>query len=304
MIEYSPTFKNPKQPSGLSKLIFLAILILGGMLLSSGLSFLIWNLAEIDINDVLKGKELSRNERIHFRIGLMVNHAGTFLIPALLYCVLVLKGRSELLLQLKNKPVPSEVMIWGLIILFSYPIIAALAHWNLSLPLPDWMKTSQSDSLALVEQTLTMEGLTELSLSIILVGLLAALGEELIFRGILQRTFEFVWNNAHLAIIVAAICFGAFHMQFERIFPLSFLGIILGYSYYYTRSLLVPVILHFLNNSIQVISIYILAQRGTMPEIDHIPEISYSLLLISLVITTTLIFTAVRLSAQKNESRP
>jgi membrane protease YdiL (CAAX protease family) len=98
------------------------------------------------------------------------------------------------------------------------------------------------------------------------IALWAGLGEELYFRGYVQGTLR-KRHSARYAIVVAAALFGARHyMQMVLLLPkypifaasawvvMAFaLGIFLGFLYERTRSLWLPVIIHYLFNLIAVI---------------------------------------------------
>ena len=285
-------------------LLSLLICVLAGMLLSNLVSGLIWNLAGLDLANILEGEQLAAGERNVFRIGLLISHLGTFLIPGIIFCLYFLKEPRISFLQLNHPVKKNQVILWGLTILFSYPMIAQLAEWNTAIPLPDWMTASQSDAMALLEQTLKMESVSEFLISLFLVGVAAAIGEELIFRGIIQKILIRHWSNPHLAIIVASLIFGGFHMQFERLIPLSVLGLILGYSYYFSKSLWIPIILHFLNNSFQILSIYAVSRNGEMPDIGNVPDLPIALVLVSLISTIAFALWASGISQRSYESRP
>ena len=79
--------------------------------------------------------------------------------------------------------------------------------------------------------------------------LLPALGEEFIFRGILQRLLKDWLKNIHVAIFITGFLFGAMHMQFYGLLPRMILGVIFGYLFYWSGSIWVPVFAHFINNS-------------------------------------------------------
>ena len=285
----------------IGSLFSLLAIIIVCMILVSLISAGFWKICGLDFNEVLEGQTLNSQERLLLRLGLMINHAGTFLIPAILYCFIFLRGRVKVFLRLDSFPQFSNVFLWGLTILFSYPCIAQLTEWNMSIPLPEWMSTSQSQALALLEQTLKMESPIELGLSVLLVGVLAALGEELIFRGIVQEQLHRIFANPHKAIIISSLIFGSFHLQFERLLPLSLLGLILGYSYYYSKSLMVPIILHFLNNSFQIFGIYIVSNSGEMPAIDEVPDLPWSIVVVSAILTSFTAFKAVKNARLNNE---
>jgi hypothetical protein len=89
--------------------------------------------------------------------------------------------------------------------------------------------------------------------NLLVMALVAALSEELFFRGLLQRMFIQNRMNAHVAIMLTAILFSAFHLQFFGFVPRLFLGIILGYLYHITQNLWVPIAAHFCNNAIAVL---------------------------------------------------
>lgn len=286
------------------KLLLLVLIILGGLIISNLLSLGLWFAGGLDINTMLEGSDLSYGKRQLLRIGLMINHIGMFLLPGIIYCVVIMK--TDIFQKLKLQRISGflEVLMWAGVIFLSYPLLMKITEWNASLPLPEWMVSSQESNFALLEQTLNMAHISELLTSLILVGALAAVGEELIFRGIIQNQLSKAWKSPHIAIIVSSLIFGGFHMQFERLLPLSFLGLILGYSYYYTRSLWTPIILHFINNSLQVLAYYVAVKQGELPEIDNIPSVSLSIVLASLLLTAGLAYLAIRTSQSEYEQRP
>jgi len=284
-------------------LAILVLLILAGLIFSNLLSLSIWFVGGLDINTFLEGEDLPYGKRQLLRLGLMINHMGMFLLPGILYCLYVIKDNIYDRLRLDQLGKLSHVGLWGAIMLLSYPVLMKITEWNSAFPLPEWMRSSQESNFALLEQTLNMTHISELVTSLLLVGALAAIGEELIFRGIIQRQLEQLWSNPHLAILVSSLIFGGFHMQFERILPLSFLGLILGYSYYYTQSLWTPIILHFANNGLQVIAYYIAIKHGDIPEIDNIPSLPLSIVLASLLLTAVIAYIAIRAAQPTYESR-
>ena len=87
-------------------------------------------------------------------------------------------------------------------------------------------------------------------------GFMAALSEEIFFRGLLQQLFIKNKVNVHVAIILTAILFSAFHLQFFGFIPRMFLGIVLGYLYYITQNLWVSIIAHFCNNAFAVLAMH------------------------------------------------
>jgi len=90
--------------------------------------------------------------------------------------------------------------------------------------------------------------------------------------------------SIHMSIVLSALIFSTFHMQFLGFFPRFFLGIVLGYVFYWSGSLWASILLHFLNNALAVTT-YFLVARGivdanpdTMGTIDNIPMLMVNFL--------------------------
>jgi len=93
-------------------------------------------------------------------------------------------------------------------------------------------------------------------LGLLIMGLLPAICEETLFRGGLQNFLTRWTQRPWLAILVVSILFSAVHFSFYGFFPRMFLGIVLGYIYYYTGSLWLSILAHFFNNAIAVSQVY------------------------------------------------
>jgi len=106
-----------------------------------------------------------------------------------------------------------------------------------------------------------MDSFGSFLLNMLMVAVIPAVGEELLFRGVIQKLLQKLVNNAHLAIIITAILFSAMHFQFYGFLPRWIMGIILGYLFYWSGNIWYPIIAHFLNNGFQVLMVYL----GNMP---------------------------------------
>ena len=93
-------------------------------------------------------------------------------------------------------------------------------------------------------------------LSIIVVGVIPAVCEEFFFRagvfGYLEQKTGSFWHSA----ILSSIFFAGVHFQFTQFLPIFILGMMLAAAYHYTRSIWVPIALHMINNTVQIIIIY------------------------------------------------
>lgn len=173
------------------------------------------------------------------------------------------------------------------------PLISLAAYLNLQLDLPAWMVKSEADSNAMLSGVLSFEAVPELLLALLTVAVVPGVCEELMFRGILQRRLLRAIMPGHVAVWVAAAVFSAIHIEFAGFFPRLLLGALLGYSYRWTRSLWIPIVIHVAFNGIQVMVSY---YTGFTPDTEMDEEVQ-SLLIYggaSLVITTALIVFAER----------
>ena len=264
--------------SPLRQVLILFLIMLGtgliGNLVAEGLSLL----GGHSLSTLVRSTDLTGGERLCLRLGLMINHFSMFLGSAVVFAYYFHRTTFSRYVRAYGSIDAKSLLIWGGAILFSYPLVAFLTELNTSIPLPQWARAGQDDVFLMLSNILKMDGFEDLIISLILVGVLPALGEELIFRGIVQNKLSESLSNPHTAILIASILFGLTHMQLERIIPLSFLGVILGYSYHYSRSIYVPIILHFLNNSLQVISLYSIEELD--PDIlENPPDLAITLII-------------------------
>jgi hypothetical protein len=93
-------------------------------------------------------------------------------------------------------------------------------------------------------------------MNLLFIAVFAGVGEELFFRGILQRIFIKMFKNPWAGIIVTAIIFSAIHLQFYGFIPRFILGVLLGMIYWYSGSIWPAIIAHFAYDAFAVVLIY------------------------------------------------
>ena len=84
----------------------------------------------------------------------------------------------------------------------------------------------------------------------IMICILAPIFEEIIFRGIILKGMLNFNINPTTAILINGFIFGCAHMNPWQFIGAGLLGIIFGIVYYRTKSLFLPMLLHFLNNTL------------------------------------------------------
>jgi len=206
----------------------------------------------------------------------LLNTLGLFVIPAVLFVVLFEKKPIKTL-QLNHLITPINAVMVFLLMLCLIPSINWLVEWNKSINLPEqfeaienWMKQAEDRAMGLTKAFLRMDNASELWHNLLLVAALPAIGEELIFRGIVQQNINRSFKTAHLGIWISAILFSALHMQFYGFFPRMFLGAFFGYLLVWTKNLWVPILAHFINNALAVLIAYRLGLEGMEAQFDQL----------------------------------
>ncbi|HKR05068.1 MAG TPA: CPBP family intramembrane glutamic endopeptidase, partial [Bacteroidia bacterium] len=199
-----------------------------------------------------------------------------------------------------------------IIILFaSMPFINWMVEINGYLKLPSslasveqWMKRSEDEAARLTEAFLAGTSITSLLSNIFIVALLPALGEELFFRGIMQKIFLQMTKNNHAAILITATIFSAIHLQFYGFLPRMVLGIFLGYLLVWSGSLWLPMLAHFINNAAAVVLTFLVQQNkiGFDPETVGTASDEKIMLLSSIAITFFLIYLIFRIEREKKNT--
>lgn len=223
----------------------------------------------------------------------IIGSLGTFIIPALLFSYLFM-GDLFSLYRFRDPINWVAVFLTIGMMVSVIPLINYLAEVNLRMdfPIPSidrMMRALESDAETIMKAFMGTQSLWGLLVNLLMIGVLAAIGEELIFRGLFQRLLSEMFKNVHLAILVTAILFSAFHFQFFSFLPRFILGIILGYLMYLGRSIWFPIIAHFANNAMGVIYYYFYSRGSTD---DVLEEIGTSSLLPITALISLLIFAA------------
>jgi membrane protease YdiL (CAAX protease family) len=124
------------------------------------------------------------------------------------------------------------------------------------------MARAQEDQLAEFTRAATQfNSVPDLLLGLLVIALLPGIGEELVFRGLIQNELWRGTKNVHVAIWVSAFIFSAIHTQFFGFVPRMLLGALFGYLYYWSGNLLIPMFAHFFNNAFGVVALYLEHQK-------------------------------------------
>ena len=176
-----------------------------------------------------------------------------------------------------------------LVTLISIPLIAYLTELNkdiidrlsLSDALKAWISKSESDAEILTNALVLYGTSQQFIYGLVVVAVLPAIGEELLFRGIIQTHLAKNLKNFHVAIFLTGVLFSFIHFQFYGFLPRMFLGVLFGYIYYWSGSLLVPILMHFTNNAFSYIGVNLYHQKKINVDLDKTKDIPITYILFS-----------------------
>ncbi|MBQ9313176.1 MAG: CPBP family intramembrane metalloprotease [Bacteroidales bacterium] len=121
-------------------------------------------------------------------------------------------------------------------------------------------------------------------LLLIVVALLPAVCEELLFRKGIQTLLISITKNAFAGIILASMIFSLFHGDMSNFLARTILGFVLGIVYYYSKNLWVNITAHFLNNAF-IVTVYCFDIKMFVDnETTENTPLSYVLALVSLLL--------------------
>ena len=151
----------------------------------------------------------------------------------------------------------SPLSLWLMLLVLCYPIAGLLGYLAGQIHLPNWLSEVEDSSYKALEGLISMENIGQLMGNLFVIAIIPAIGEEMFFRGVVQNLLQKKYTQPGLVIFLSAFIFAAFHLQFVGFFPKLIIGLVLAASFFYTRNLLYPILIHLLNNGFQVVLAYL-----------------------------------------------
>ncbi len=175
--------------------------------------------------------------------------------PAFLYAYFVYGSRPFGHLGFRKASKNEFYLLAIILLLLSMPFDGWLGQVNRAVHLPDWMIHREKEADREIVAFLGTASTLGILINVFLIAILPAICEEACFRGALQPLLIRITRSPLAGILLTAIVFSAFHMQFQGFLTRMFLGILLGAVYWYSGSLWVSIAAHFFTNAIQVVAV-------------------------------------------------
>ncbi len=265
-----------------------------------------------EVYEILASSELVSGHLNLARFLLIFLSIGIFGIPPLAF-VLISKPGDWSFFKLKTAPPFSLAALTVIIIITVAPIVLWALEINQNTRLPeafkgveDFLRDLQDKNEKTLEAMLNMRNAADFLINFLMIAIIPALVEELMFRGTLQPLIGRALGNIHLSIFITGMFFSFIHFEFYGFLPRMMLGILFGYLFYWSGNLWLPIFAHFLNNGIQVILVY-LFQTGrialNIDETNSLPTyitVIASLLFVAVVYIFELVARSIRAPEAEN----
>ncbi|MCH7402501.1 CPBP family intramembrane glutamic endopeptidase [Belliella kenyensis] len=296
-----------KKSNWLLSMVVTLLVTIGVLFLLQGLSLILviplFQVSITEIIQVMTGQSTAPNGRMAI---LFIQGIGTgfgFIAATLLIAKLVDKADMGFKQHFDNfKFIPFLIMIF--VILGGMMFNTLLIDLNGNFQFPSFMaefekmlQQKEAELMALTIYLTDFDSIQELMMGVLVIGVLAGLGEELFFRGLLQPKLHQYTGNMHVGVWLTAFIFSAIHMQFYGFLPRMLLGAIFGYLYCYSGSLIYPIIAHIFNNTFTIVLVY-LGKLGKIDfDIEEVDQASWPVALGGLA----LLVISLKLFSEKNK---
>lgn len=196
------------------------------------------------------------------KLTLIAQDISFFIIPSLIILVWMDPGYRTGMLNVKAVRL-NDVLLVTVLAFCAFPVTGFAGQLNAGMAFPDWlpgieewMKEKEDYADHLLKEIMTPATLSGMWFNLLLIAVLPAVGEELIFRGVIQKIFHDLFRSGHLSVWVTSVLFSAIHFQFYGFLPRLILGLIFGYLFLWGRNVWLPVIAHFINNAVPTVGAY------------------------------------------------
>lgn len=176
-----------------------------------------------------------------------------FLLPAYLFAYWVQPSPLSYL-KLKDKPRPKVVALSIVLGMLLIPVLVSLSAMikesQLFGQIGEDLQLARDQNLKIYMEA---DGLWGILSNLFLLGLVPAICEELLFRGVLQRLIAENFKRKIWSIILPSLAFTFLHFSVHEFIPILLGGVLLSLVYHYSQSLKLSILIHFINNGMQVV---------------------------------------------------
>jgi len=274
---------------------YLIFQIIGGFI-GVLINILVFNISIYDANDILS---LISGENGFYKLIILQASISVFIfiIAPIIYIKLIEKRKLSSLNPNKEFWFVPLVVVMVLVIAFIPFNNGILYQWNSTLSFPDflnkldnWIKEMERGAEQMTKTLTHFTNLKDFFIAFVIMAIIPGIGEELLFRGILQPKLHQLTKNIHISIWLTAFIFSFIHFQFYGFLPRMVLGAMFGYIYIWSGNIFYPMFAHFVNNGFSILMLYLYQNKMIQVNIDKQGYIDWWAGVLSLFITVLLLF--------------
>lgn len=283
------------------RIISLIFFIVSGILIFNaiGLALLMpmYGFDTSKVIEVLSNPEKLQNAALSLLILQGCISIGSFVLMPLVYLKYVERIPFA---QITASHLPKNLGLYLAVILLVpvfMPFNGLIIEWNEGLKLPaflrvfeEWALEKEESLKELTKAITNLHSTGEYLLGVLVVAIIPAFGEELVFRGIVQNRLKEWLKNPHVAIWLAGFLFSVIHVQFYGLFPRMMLGMLFGYLYYWSGLIWLPMMAHFTNNFLTLTLLYLKNIKWTDFDVESTDSIPLPLVSVSLLVTSLFLY--------------
>lgn len=287
--------------SPITRLVFTLFIILTSYLLISILTMLIaisaYSITFEELNLILKDGLIEADLPM-LRLFQISQTIGLFIVPAILLNYFIFKSDDSFITTSGKRSISYITLIVFITLLSSMPLIQMLINWNESLEihssmtfLEDKLQQMEIERTQLTQRMTEGMSLADFLFNLFMIALLPAIGEEFLFRGVVQNLLHQWTRKSHLSIVIAAMIFSGIHLQFYGFIPRLILGVYFGYLFYWSRNIWLAVWAHLLNNALAISFLYLITfeRNQRFRFIENLSDTGVIEIVLSILITTLLV---------------
>ncbi|MGK7392953.1 MAG: CPBP family intramembrane glutamic endopeptidase [Candidatus Cyclobacteriaceae bacterium M3_2C_046] len=298
---YSDKFPLTQGINPYISILSITFFVIAGLLIGPLLGIFITNLFyDFDINELLNiasGTSMEPESRIPVFLIQGFSSLFGFIIAPILYVILVDRLPFSAITYHHERANLQIILLSIFIVIAFMGVNSIIIEWNQEINFPESLREFEQWATEKEEQARNLTTfLTDFNdfgtfiLALIVIAVIPAIGEEVLFRGLGQNKLLAIFKNHHVAIWVSAIIFSVIHFQFYGFVPRMLLGALFGYMYFWSGTLLVPIIAHFVNNGFTIFMIFLYNIDLTEYNIEEETDITFVPVIIFFVLTAFLIY--------------
>lgn len=288
-----------ENPAASSLLIIIGLFLVGFLFVGSLVQILVMLALGASLQDFISsGGNFTKmpNAWLGMILGQGIGSFMGFVGTAWFYWIVIEKKKWS---DLNFKALPT-LQVFGMVVLIQMAFMGFngwLQELNQNIVFPESLKGLEAllkgmeDKLAEATKFFTeYTSFWQFLLAFLVIAVIAGIGEELVFRGLIMRKLFLGTKNIHIAVWVSGFIFAVIHFQFYGILPRMMLGVLFGYLYYWTGNIIVPIFAHIFNNGLAVTLMYLHNINIIKTDLESIDKVPLPIVGFSLLATIGLMF--------------